>query len=96
MAEIVKSVTIGRAADWDETEGGRPAPDCAHGLWLESSRWTAEHGQPDESGYVAPPAGIRCVGCAVMLAPCLELVEQVFGSDGLHYHCATCAAFIGD
>jgi hypothetical protein len=81
---------------WEEAEEGRPAPDCAHGLWLAASRWGPEHGALNESGYCIPPKGARCVGCAQEVDTYPELTEHVFGSDDLHYHCGNCAAFLED
>jgi hypothetical protein len=86
--------------DWDPRVGwddpDRPPPDCAHGLWLEASRWRPEHGALDASGYCVPPAGTRCVGCAEELARYPELTERVRGSDGRHYHCGNCAAYLAE
>jgi hypothetical protein len=82
--------------DWDEAEEGRPAPDCVAGLWLEASRWRPEHGQPDDHGWVTAPAGIRCVGCGQLLPPYPMLIAPAFGSDGMHYHCDTCACYLDD
>lgn len=81
---------------WDEAEEGRPAPDCAAGLWLEASRRRPEHGTPDKNGYLKPPTGTRCVGCGENLPPYPELIEIVHGSDGQHYHCAHCASYLED
>ncbi len=81
---------------WDPVEEERPAPDCGHGLWLITSRWLPEHGEPDDSGYVKTPPGSRCVGCATELAPYPELVAPVVCDDNPHYHCGNCAAFLED
>ena len=82
---------------WDEAEEGRPAPDCAAGLWLAASLWKPEHGRPDGNGYLKPPPGIRCVGCATELSPVYaELIAPAYGSDGQHYHCAHCACYLDD
>jgi hypothetical protein len=81
---------------WDEAEEGRPAPDCPQGLWLEASRWRPEHGQPDQHGYVVAPACVRCVGCGQDLPPYRELIGPVFGSDGLHFQCGSCACYLDE
>lgn len=84
---------------WDEQAEGRPAPDCAHGSWNEASRWNPMHGQPDDSGYLVPPPGTRCLGCGTELAPHKELLDHGCGGcgdDAWHYHCGNCAAYLDD
>ncbi|MDG4796192.1 hypothetical protein [Micromonospora sp. WMMD1082] len=81
---------------WDEAEEGRPAPDCAAGLWLAASLWKPEHGQPDHNGWVKPPSGTRCVGCGQELSPYPQMLAPAYGSDGQHYTCDNCACYLDD
>ncbi|MFI1995710.1 hypothetical protein [Actinoplanes sp. NPDC020271] len=88
---LVNLITAHRALTSDDD---RPAPDSPSGLWLTTSRWLPDHGGLDEDGYAVPPTGSRCVGCGVALSSVCELVAAVHGSDGLHYHCGTCATYL--
>lgn len=81
---------------WDAAEEEQPAPDCGHGLWRGDSAWDATDGQPDDNGYLIPPIGTRCVGCGQALTAVPELIAPIACTDGLHYHCGTCAAFLED